>query len=487
MPDGVQFPLVDGRRSTQRTGRDIVASAAAAVDPGLAAQIRGEPAWRTAYPHHLRDLTEAGAASADAGLAIARAGLARLHATFAHHDGEAVTPVSTAVRRTPADGLGTRVVDGTAPPAGRLSIPYRGRQLTDDDLLSTAADWVARGIAEPAVRDALGDLMDRPEWLRLDGMWFGLLGAGAEMAPTEHLLRWGADVAAVDIPSDDVWRRLEAIALAGSGTLHAPVTDATTVPGADLMTDTPRIRAWLGDLGHPLVLGNYAYADGETFARLSVATDAIMDALRETDASHGIACLATPTDVFAVPAEVVAATRARVRRLPSRVLAPAVRAATLGRLLVPNHRTTLVTDDGVELGVADSLVLQQGPNYALAKRLQRWRALATHGDGAFGAVHVAPPTRTRSVTKNRVLAAAYAGASLFGVEIFEPETSRALMAALLVHALQTHRRDGAPATPRPEHELTAPAAHGGLWRVTWETRTAFPLAIARGARALLPG
>jgi hypothetical protein len=35
-----------------------------------------------------------------------------------------------------------------------------------------------------------------------------------------------------------------------------------------------------------------------------------------------------------------------------------------------------------------------------------------------------PPTRTRSVMKNRALAAAYAGAHRFGVEVFEPATSR---------------------------------------------------------------
>jgi hypothetical protein len=487
MPDGVQFPLVDGRRSTQRTGRDIVAAAAAAVDPGLAAQIRDEPSWRTAYPRHLRALTRTGAASPDAGLAIARAGLARLHATFTHGDGDEIVRVADAVRTTPAKAPDSRVVEGTAAPPGRLSVPYGGRRLSGDDLLSATDDWVVRGVVEPAVRDALADLVDHPEWLQLDGTWFGVLGAGAEMAPTEHLLRWGADVAAVDIAREDIWRRLEAMALAGSGTLHAPVAEDATVPGADLMTAAPHVRAWLAELGHPLVLGNYAYADGETFARLSVATDAIMAALRDADSAHGITCLATPTDVFAVPLDVVVATRARARRLPSRVLAPVLRTVTFGRLLVPNHRTTVVTDDGVELGIADSLVLQQGPNYALAKRLQRWRALATHGDGAFGTVHVAPPTRTQSVVKNRVLAAAYDGASLFGVEIFEPETSRALMAALLVHALQRHRRAGPPATPQPEHELTAPAAHGGLWRVTWETRTAFPLAIARGARVLLTG
>ena len=41
------------------------------------------------------------------------------------------------------------------------------------------------------------------------------------------------------------------------------------------------------------------------------------------------------------------------------------------------------------------------------------------------------------MVKNRALAAAYAGAHRFGVEVFEPATSNVLMAALLVHDLHT--------------------------------------------------
>ena len=44
----------------------------------------------------------------------------------------------------------------------------------------------------------------------------------------------------------------------------------------------------------------------------------------------------------------------------------------LGRF-APNYPETVTTDRG-EIGIADCLVPQQGPNYALAKRLQRWRA-----------------------------------------------------------------------------------------------------------------
>ena len=95
---------------------------------------------------------------------------------------------------------------------------------------------------------------------------------------------------------------------------------------------------------------------------------------------------------------------------------------------------------------------QQGPNYALAKRLQRWRATRARDDGVTVSLNVAPPTRTRSVVKNRALAAAYAGAHRFGIEVFEPATSNTLMAALLVHDLRSGRR------PEPRRGTTRPTA-----------------------------
>ncbi len=484
--DGVQFPLVDGRRSTQRTGRDVFAAAAAAVDPGLAVQIRDEAAWRTAYPIHLRHLTAAAAMSATAGAAVAQAGLDRALTLFELHDGAGVRRVTEAAAMRPTSSLGTRTVQGVGAPPGRLTIPYRGRDVSDDDLLTVLDDWVDRGVVEPPVRAAVARLVEHPEWLDLRGRWFGVLGAAAEMAPTEQLLRWGADVAAVDVRRDDVWRRLERTAVAGTGRLHIPAGDGDgTYPlGADLLTDVAAIREWLEAFDQPMVLGNYAYADGETFARLSVATDAVITTVGHGHAGDGVVCLATPTDVFAVSSDVVRGSRGRVPSTWSRALSPVLRRASRGRLLAHRHRDMLHTDAGDEIGVADALVLQQGPNYALAKRLQRWRALTTNVGGAFGAIHVAPPTRTASVVKNRVLAAAYEGASLFGVEIFAPATSRALMAALLVHDLRVH--EAQPTGPaRSEHELTAAAAHGGLWRVEWEPRTALPLAVLKGAPALL--
>jgi hypothetical protein len=482
--EGVQFPMVDGQRSTQRTSRDVFAHAAAVVDADLATSIRAEGRWRTAYPTYLRRLTERAAVSPAAGVAVARTGLDRIQATFEFLDHGTARPLADAMASPSGDALTTRTVTGDGTGSDRLVVPYRGARLHDEDLLQTARDWQHRGVVEPAVVTALTRLVEHPDWLDLAGAWFAVLGAGAEMAPTESLLAWGADVVAVDVPRPQVWQRLEDMAARGTGRMHMPVDHASGPPGIDLIAGAPRVRAWLETFDHPLVLGNYAYADGATFARLSVAADAVIAALQRGRDDLSVVCLATPTDTFAVPADVVQQTRRNSRSLPI-ALAGVVNRVTMGRLLVPSYRRTVRTDAGDELGIADSLVVQQGPNYALAKRMQRWRALVSHATGAFGAVHVAPPTRTRSVLKNRVLAAAYAGAPMFGIETFEPATSRTLMAALLVHDLQMHGQGTARAGPAAEHELTAAAVHGGLWRLPWEPRTALPLAVLRGAPSLL--
>jgi hypothetical protein len=115
----------------------------------------------------------------------------------------------------------------------------------------------------------------------------------------------------------------------------------------------------------------------------------------------------------------------------------------------------------------------------LAKRLQRWRAAVAREAGTTVSLNVAPPTRTRSVMKNRTLAAAYAGAHRFGVEVFEPATTRVLMAALLVHDLQV----AAPVHPYPWQDEAWDAAHGGLWRMAYAPRSALGLAALLGYAA----
>jgi hypothetical protein len=92
-------------------------------------------------------------------------------------------------------------------------------------------------------------------------------------------------------------------------------------------------------------------------------------------------------------------------------------------------------------------------------------------------LNVAPPTRTRSVLKNQALAAAYAGAHRFGVEVFEPATANGLMAALLVHDLHT---GGGPAHTEPWQDEAYAAVHGGLWRTAYAPRSILGMAALFG-------
>ena len=182
-----------------------------------------------------------------------------------------------------------------------------------------------------------------------------------------------------------------------------------------------------------------------------------------------LAYLATPTDVFAVPAGAVTTSNENYAH-SRRLVRGALRLASGGRLLQRNY------PPGVEIGVCDALIPQQGPNYALAKRIQRWRAISARDAGATVSMNVAPATRTTSVVKNRALAAAYAGAHRFGVEVFEPATSNVLMAALLVHDLRSNRTPLAD----PWREEAYAAAHGGLWTAAYHPRSALGLAAALG-------
>ncbi len=320
--------------------------------------------------------------------------------------------------------------------------------------------------------------MANPDWLRADGFTVAVLGAGAEMGPLRALLRWGARVVAVDLPRPAVWARVLEAAQAGAGTLVVPVPPGATEPdattaGADLLADGAAVADWLAGMDGSLVVGNYVYADGATNVRVAMAVDVLSTRLVAARDDVALAFLATPTDVFAVPANAVrqSTTNYESRSTRAKALGRPLRAVSGGRLMRRNYAP------GADPGINDSLVPQQGPNYALAKRLQRWRATAARDAGTTVSLHVAPPTRTRSVVRNRALAAAYAGAHRFGVEVFEPATSNVLMAALLVHDLHT---GGGPTHEHPWQDEAYAAVHGGLWRAPYAPRSALGLAALLG-------
>jgi len=484
--DGIQFRQLDGKRSSQMVGKTVYADAARVPDPGLAATIEHQKDWRKSYLGPVRALVEVGARSAADAVRIAKDGLDSAHRSVMFRRGDTEVPVNEAFGTFPDGSFDTTTLKGSGNRERELMVPLGDRNLTGDGLLRQLDRWVADGVIEESCRQAVAAVVSEPDWLDLSGTRFVLMGAGSEMGPLESLTRWGAEVIAVDLPRPDLWARILKAAEQGSGTVHVPVRGShdgsldsiARVAGADLLSETPEIRNWAAAFGGPMVVGNYVYADGSTFLRLATALDALTTSLQQEVSHVSIAYLATPTDVFAVPQTVVAASHAR----PRSPVAALARGATRSKLFHRNYDSTISSDTGTTWGISDCLVAQQGPNYSLAKMLQRWRAIEAKERGQFISANVAPATKTRSVTKNKILAAAFRGASAFGVEVFEPATSRALMSALLVHDL---RNPIAPSQPGVElahpFELFAQgAAHGGLWRVAYEPRTVLPLAVGIG-------
>jgi hypothetical protein len=468
----------DGRRSTTSLGRAVLAAALRPVDEPGAAAVERSTAWRSDYPAHFRRLIEAGLPDPKSWLVVAESGLAELDRQLRLARADGTEDALPAALTEPAGrSLRTAEVTGEGDPEGEFVLPYRGRRLRGDEIRRQVEAWIAAGVAEPSLAEPVEDVLAHPEWLRLDGVTVAALGAGAEMAPVPSLLRWGATVAAVDRPVPALWERLRRTAGAGAGRLLIPTDARTGADGADLLTEVPAVADWLAGLPGRLVLGTYAYADGSLHLRLSGAADVLGRRLRQRRDDLALAFLATPTDTFAVPADAVAdAIRRHQRRSAGTLLRPPLRAVSRGRLLRAPYQP------GADPGVNDSLIPQQGPNYALAKRVQRWRAAVARAAGTPVSFHVAPSARTRSVVKHRVLAAAFNGAHHFGVEVFEPATASTLLAALLVRDLNT-----APAQrAHPWQDEAYAAVHGGLWRAGYAPRSVLGVAFLLGALRRTP-
>ena len=471
---GVQFPLDDaGTRSTGRLAKEVVGDTLSVLDPTAAERVRRTADWRKGYIGPFTEMVRAGMDDADTWTTLAGTALEALQTRMVAVDADTgeQTPMtdylSTAEPRFEFD---TETVTGEGPAVEEFVLPYRGEQLRGAALRTQLDRWVGDGVIEPSCAQALRTVQEHPEWLGLPGRSVAVLGLGSEMGPARPLLRWGADVLGVDLPTSPIWQEMRRDVPSTAGVLHMPVHQGRT--GADLLTELPELARWLTTTAaSPLTLGTYLYADGGAHVRLSSASDALARHLLSDGCADALAYLATPMDTYVVPEDVKAqsnaAFEARSRLTDPRGLAGRIPG---GVLFQRNY------DTGPGPGVHDALVPQQGPNYTLAKRVQRWRATVAHADGHTVSINCAPSTRTRSVVRNKGLALAYKGAPTFGIEIFEPETSSTLLAALLVHDLNVEP----PLVAHPWQFESAGAASGGLWRQAYLPRTALTVAAVLG-------
>ncbi|GMI41891.1 hypothetical protein TeGR_g11210, partial [Tetraparma gracilis] len=473
-----------GDRSTTEAGKGALAAALEAADPAAAGRVRSARNWRFGYARHFLALVEAQAASPAAALKCARAGLGHMHEAFEFvgEDGETVS-FREAMTRKNSGRFHTGFVRGAgeAPPPS-LSVPYKGGRLEGEALKRQVGEWVEYGTIERSAGDAICGCVDNPKRMDLSDKYFVMLGAGSAMGPFKVLMSLGANVVAIDLDRPGIWKNLIATARASPGSITFPMkvpqADAKTEDelyaqsGCNLFTETPLIKDWLLPLykGKQFVVGSYAYLDGALHVQVSLAMDAICEALSE-QRKASLAYLCTPTDAHLCERSATDAAKKEYNRLtPGRLFELFWQLASRGKFLKKNARKAIVADDGKEFYVCDGLAVAQGPNYAIAKRLQHWRAIVARDAGCTVSSNIAPATSTASVVNARTFAWAYEGMPYFRpYEIFEPDTSKAVMLALLSHDLNNPKSAGNPKTKldNPNELFKYGAFHGGTWRAAY--------------------
>jgi hypothetical protein len=223
----------------------------------------------------------------------------------------------------------------------------------------------------------------------------------------------------VDLNREAIWKRLLGLARDSCGTMtfplskkHAEIGDnideLAKYAGCNLFTHTPEIKNWLVGVapGKDLVIGGYAYLDSAAHVQVSLAMVAIMDGVMAARPRTSFAFLCSPTDVFVAPPDAVAAMDDNMKHAPA--WQKIVGALAGGRVLKQNKRKPVNGHT-----VVNGIVVAQGPNYALAKRLQHWFAIKARAAGFPVSSNVAPSTATLSVVHNASFAAAYGGFHLF--------------------------------------------------------------------------
>ena len=445
----ILLPRREGRLSSTVVAQGMCAGAAAAF-PRVRNVIEGANPWRRTYREAMTSLS--GIDAPQNGPRCARDGLNALHSLLHFADGR---PTGQAWLDRPANSGG--LIVGTAERSSGLELRFPEKTLHGDELLEELSAWEAAGTIQPGARSALADVVIRPELLDLSGYTFVCLGAGAELSPAPQLLRWGADVAAVMRPGTARAKKLRQVAGQSAGRLYIPSDDA-----CDLVRQSEKVAGWAADLPGRLVVVETLYAPGPEFLLAAAGADIVEKLICSVRADTVLAWIGSPTDAYLLADVAVSETLAQGRG--ARVMAEGY--ARLRRL-----RPARI--DGVYPGFVDV----QGPNYAAAKRIGRWRATVERAEGRQVSYNVGPMSLTRSVLDSGVLRAAYGGMEKLGMPALPADVSATLMAASLAWDLEHPE-----ATAQSDSFLTDKAVDSGLFTRPYEPNGLMGLAVALGVR-----
>jgi len=355
--------------------------------------------------------------------------------------------------------------------------------LRGDALLKQLDVWVKYGTIEDSAAEAIRNCVQNSQWLDLSDHTFILLGATSAMGPLEFLLRHGAHIVAIDLNRQPIWERLIARVKNSCGSMTFPYTadrelaadgaEIAAHAGANLLESPPEIANWLSSLKFDtrgVTIGNYTYLDGALHVQLSVACDAIIEKVCAHHKNVSIAFLCTPTDCHVIPKEAFQAMGQNAHSSP--FWHSIFKFFSFGSFLRSNQiRPVLAQGGRQEFYLVDGIVTAQGPNYALAKRLQHWRAVIARSAGHTVSSNVAPSTATKSVVHNAQFAAAYGGFHLFKpLEVMYQETSNAVMGCLLLNDIRNPKSAANPLVPlaNPYELFKYGAFHGGVSRCAYK-------------------
>jgi len=479
-PNGIEFPItntVTKERGTTELNKGALAAAVAGIDEAEKVAVTNQKNWRFGYNRHIVNHSKICAKSdSKTCVKIAQQGLDYLHNNFVFIRDDKVTSLAKAMKEYKGS-FETGFIKGSLPKPDKFNykIPYLGNDLEGEALLAQLKTWADKGVIEPSAEKGIRLAVTNQKWLDLSDKYFVLLGAGSAMGPLKVLLSLGANVIAVDLDRQGIWENLFNQVHNSCGTLTFPLKKPqaefkddrkamAAQAGCNLFTQTPEINNWLQTVQpkKPLIIGGYAYLDGALHVKVALAMDAIMAGICATRPNTSLAFLCTPTDCHAITPEAHEAAKKNLRDAPwwQKLI------ASWGGLK-SNVVPPIQSNAGIEIHLVDGVTVAQGPNYALAKRMQHWRAIVAHANGFTVSTNIAPSTRTVSVVSNTQFAAAYNGMHHFKpMEITYQETSNAVMGALLVHDVCNPDDVSNGNTPL-KHPLLLFASggfHGGVWR-----------------------
>mmetsp|Transcript_29933 Transcript_29933/g.39335 ORF Transcript_29933/g.39335 Transcript_29933/m.39335 type:complete len:534 (+) Transcript_29933:58-1659(+) len=488
---GLVFPPgPKGDRSSTFGNNETIAASFEPLDKAMAEKVRGEKKkWRHNYVKYIQKNVELGLKSPEKALASAQAGMDWAYNNFEFvRDGKAMS-LKEAMEMTGSFETGFIRGDMKKEESFKLEIPYKGKILKDAALVEQVQKWRKYGTIEPSCADAiLAVIQNQQEWLDLSDQYFVLLGAGSAMGPFLVLMALGANVIAIDLDREPIWKRLLKVARESSGTLTFPISKPQSNPSSDeelakiagcnLFTQTPEIANWLGQV-HPkesVTVGAYAYLDGARHVQVSLAMDAIIKKMIETRGASNVsvAYLCTPTDVHVIPEVAHQAAVDNYNSFsPMNLLIKLSPFFWTGSLVKNALKPIIPDNEDKPFYIVDGVVNRQGPNYILAKRIQHWRAMLSYAAGCTVSTNIAPSTSTVSVTKNKLFALAYGGMHYFKpFEVATPELSNSAMCALLIHDLRNEKGASKPKTGitlrNPLELFMYGSFHGGLWRCAYK-------------------